>query len=93
VRATGKLNELYLELQKENPEWATEARRHDMNHFMARLIFCFFGEDKVLSAVRRDQLTGTHPSKAVSSGSSMDTSAMIETFIRDSLEAKEVLKI
>ncbi len=30
---------------EENPEWATEARRHDMNHFMARLIFCFFAED------------------------------------------------
>jgi hypothetical protein len=45
VRATGRLNKLYIELQKENPEWATEARRHDMNHFMARLIFCFFAED------------------------------------------------
>jgi len=45
VRATGRLNKLYVELLKENPEWATEARRHDMNHFMARLIFCFFAED------------------------------------------------
>ena len=45
VRATGRLNKLYIELHKENPEWATEARRHAMNHFMARLIFCFFAED------------------------------------------------
>ena len=45
MRATGRLNKLYIELLKENPEWATEARRHDMNHFMARLIFCFFAED------------------------------------------------
>jgi hypothetical protein len=45
VRATGRLNKLYVELLKENPVWATEARRHDMNHFMARLIFCFFAED------------------------------------------------
>lgn len=45
VRATGKLNKLYIELLRENLEWATEARRHDMNHFMARLIFCFFAED------------------------------------------------
>jgi hypothetical protein len=45
VRATGRLNKLYVELLKDNPEWATEARRHDMNHFMARLIFCFFAED------------------------------------------------
>ncbi len=45
VRATGRLNKLYIELLKENSEWATDARRHDMNHFMARLIFCFFAED------------------------------------------------
>ena len=45
VRATGRLNKLYIELLKDNPEWSTEARRHDMNHFMARLIFCFFAED------------------------------------------------
>ena len=45
VRATGRLNKLYVELLKLNPEWAGEARRHDMNHFMARLIFCFFAED------------------------------------------------
>lgn len=43
VRATGRLNKLYVELLKRNPEWAE--RRHDMNHFMARLIFCFFAED------------------------------------------------
>lgn len=39
VRATGRLNKLYIELLKENPDWATEERRQDMNHFMARLIF------------------------------------------------------
>jgi hypothetical protein len=45
IRATGRLNKLYIELLKHNPEWATAARRADMNHFMARLIFCFFAED------------------------------------------------
>lgn len=45
IRATGRLNRLYLELRKENPDWDTNARRSDMNHFMARLIFCFFAED------------------------------------------------
>ncbi len=45
VRATGRLNKLYVELLRENPDWATEERRVDMNHFMARLIFCFFAED------------------------------------------------
>jgi hypothetical protein len=45
IRATSRLNRLYVELLKDNPEWGTSARRHDMNHFMARLIFCFFAED------------------------------------------------
>ncbi len=45
VRATGRLNKLYVELLRENPDWASDARRADMNHFMARLIFCFFAED------------------------------------------------
>lgn len=45
VRATGRLNKLYVELLTENPDWAKPERRADMNHFMARLIFCFFAED------------------------------------------------
>ncbi len=45
IRATGRLNRLYLELLKTNPDWDTEARRQDLNHFFARLIFCFFAED------------------------------------------------
>ena len=45
IKATGRLNRLYVELLKDNPEWDTAERRHDMNHFMARLIFCFFAED------------------------------------------------
>ena len=45
VRATGRLNKLYVELLTENPSWAKPERRADMNHFMARLIFCFFAED------------------------------------------------
>lgn len=45
IRATSRLNKLYVELLKDNPDWATAKRRPDMNHFMARLIFCFFAED------------------------------------------------
>ncbi|MCK5556460.1 MAG: class I SAM-dependent DNA methyltransferase, partial [Alphaproteobacteria bacterium] len=45
IRATGRLNKLYVELLKDNPKWGKEEHRHDMNHFMARLIFCFFAED------------------------------------------------
>ena len=46
IRATARLNKLYVELLKDNnnSDWGTAARRHDMNHFMARLIFCFFAE-------------------------------------------------
>jgi hypothetical protein len=45
IRATSRLNRLYVELLKDNPDWDTAERRHDMNHFMARLIFCFFAQD------------------------------------------------
>lgn len=45
IRATSRLNRLYVELLRSNPDWGTADRRHDMNHFMARLIFCFFAED------------------------------------------------
>ena len=45
IRATGRLNRLYVELLKGNPEWGAPDRRPEMNHFMARLIFCFFAED------------------------------------------------
>lgn len=45
IRATSRLNKLYVELLKDNPEWGTAERRHDMNHFMARLVFCYFAED------------------------------------------------
>ena len=58
IKATGRLNRLYIELLKDNPEWGTAARRHDMNHFMARLIFCFFAEDTDIF-IEPDQFTGT----------------------------------
>ena len=45
IRATSRLNQLYVELLKHNPDWGSAARSSEMNHFMARLIFCFFAED------------------------------------------------
>lgn len=45
IKATGKLARLYDALTKANPDWASDARRHDMNQFMMRLIFCMFAED------------------------------------------------
>lgn len=43
IRATSRLNRLYVELLKDNRDWAQDPTA--MNHFMARLIFCFFAED------------------------------------------------
>ena len=45
IRATSRLNRLYVELLKDNPDWGMPQRRQEFNHFMARLIFCFFAED------------------------------------------------
>jgi len=45
IRATSRLNRLYLELLKTNPDWDKNDRREELNHFFARLIFCFFAED------------------------------------------------
>lgn len=58
IKATGRLNRLYVELLKENPDWGTADRRPDMNHFMARLIFCFFAEDTEIFS-RTDLFTAT----------------------------------
>jgi len=67
IKATGRLNRLYIELLRENPDWDTAARREDLNHFMARLIFCFFAEDtdifhgKGLFTATIDQMTKGAP--------------------------------
>ena len=45
IKATSRLNKLYVELLRHNPDWGTAERREEMNHFMARLIFCFYAED------------------------------------------------
>ena len=51
IKATGRLNRLYVELLKKNPAWGAADRRPEMNHFMARLIFCFFAEDTDIFSV------------------------------------------
>ncbi len=45
IKAAGKLAKLYDALLRKNPEWDSLERRHDMNLFMTRLIFCMFAED------------------------------------------------
>jgi hypothetical protein len=57
IRATGRLNRLYRTLLQENSDWDVAERRADMNHFMARLIFCFFAEDTGI--FRNGQFTAT----------------------------------
>lgn len=45
IKATAKLARLYDALIKSNPDWGSSERRHEMNQFMMRLIFCLFAED------------------------------------------------
>lgn len=45
IKATGRLNKLYIQLLKDNEDWASDAKRPQLNQFLARLIFCFFAED------------------------------------------------
>ena len=59
VKATGRLNRLYVELRTTNPTWDTPERRHDMNRFMARLIFCFFAEDTGIFSLKNAAFTPT----------------------------------
>lgn len=79
IRATSRLNRLYVELLKDNPEWGTTARRHDMNHFMARLIFCFFAEDTDIF-IGKGLFTDTIAQ--MSAKDSSNTHQVIETLFR-----------
>ena len=79
IKATGRLNRLYVELLKDNPEWSTDARRHEMNHFMARLIFCFFAEDTDIFT-RETLFTATV--EQMSSKDSSDTHVVIEAIFK-----------
>lgn len=79
IRATSRLNRLYIELLKDNPEWGTAERRHDMNHLMARLIFCFFAEDTGIFA---DKGCFTETVERMSARDSSNTHEVIATLFR-----------
>ena len=79
IRATSRLNKLYVELLKDNPAWGTAARRPDMNHFMARLIFCFFAEDTDIFA---GSGTFTAAIETMSAKDSSNTHEIISTLFR-----------
>jgi len=79
IRATSRLNKLYVELLKDNPDWATAERRPDMNHFMARLIFCFFAED---TDIFRGESLFTRTIEQISARDSSDTHYVIGEIFR-----------
>ncbi|MGF7213531.1 hypothetical protein GGE65_008176 [Skermanella aerolata] len=79
IRATSRMNRLYVELLKDNPEWGTVERRPDMNHFMARLIFCFFAED---TDIFSKSLLFTSTVEQMSAKDSSNTHEVIGTLFR-----------
>lgn len=79
IKATGRLNRLYVELLKDNPDWGTAARRPDMNHFMARLIFCFFAEN---TDIFSRPLLFTSTVQTMSTSESSNTQEVISTIFR-----------
>lgn len=78
-RATTRLNKLYVELLRENPDWAKDERRADMNHFMARLVFCFFAEDTDI--FNGDGLF-THTVEQMSERDGANTHEVLQTIFR-----------
>jgi hypothetical protein len=79
IKATGRLNRLYIELLKDNPEWSSEKRREDLNHFMARLIFCFFAED---TAIFHGERRFTATIEQMSARDSSDTHLVLAEIFR-----------
>jgi hypothetical protein len=93
IQATGRLNRLYIELLKTNEDWATSERRHEMNQFMAQLIFCFFAEDTDI--FRGDNLF-TSTIEQMSDSRSDNTDIVIRELFRamdTKIEDREAAKI
>ena len=66
-----------MELLRTNPEWGTAARRHDMNHFMARLIFCYFAEH---TDIFNGSRLFTNTIEQMSEGDGRNTHLVLEQF-------------
>jgi hypothetical protein len=45
IKAAGRLAKFYDEIVRHNPDWHTPEKRHALNQFMARVLFCLFSED------------------------------------------------
>jgi hypothetical protein len=45
IKATGRLAKFHDEIVRHNPDWTTDGKRHALNQFMTRILFCMFAED------------------------------------------------
>lgn len=45
IKAAGRLQKFYNEIMQINEGWHTEEKRHALNQFMTRVLFCLFSED------------------------------------------------
>lgn len=45
IKATGRLAKFHDEIVRHNPDWTTDEKRHALNQFMTRILFCVFAED------------------------------------------------
>ncbi len=75
VKATRKMAVLYDEIRKDNPEFDA----HDLNVFLARLLFCFFAEDTKIFKVK-GLFTSSLASHTATDGT--DLSAYLATLFR-----------
>ena len=90
IKATSRLNRLYVELIKDNPDWGSDERREDINGFMARLIFCFFAEDTEIFGVN---ISFTETVRTMSERDSSNTHQIIHTIFQAlSIKPEEKLK-
>jgi len=79
IKATSRLNKLYIELLNHNPDWANAERRQDLNHFLARLIFCFFAED---TGIFREDGLFTYTVQTMSVADPLNIHEIIEEIFR-----------
>jgi hypothetical protein len=45
IKAAGRLAKLHDEIERHNPDWLVPERRHALNLFLTRILFCMFAED------------------------------------------------
>ncbi|OYW55471.1 MAG: hypothetical protein B7Y80_16835 [Hyphomicrobium sp. 32-62-53] len=44
IKAAGRLAKLHDEIERINPEWLEPAKRHTLNQFLTRILFCMFAQ-------------------------------------------------